>query len=670
MYILALVLLILHFKLANYDIRRILIHTSIIAPFVFFSVQMVTEAVTIDELQYIFTFIDPENIKNHGVLSMIVLYEYKFSQIFIGIFFALIPAIIREQLGTTNLAILYKVAHYFLMLIIILLIARVWRTQIFENKEEKRLHASESALLAVLIGLPLSCLLLKVCNYDSGSTYPALLGFSLLWGAYKKKSVAEGFAGTLVTALGVLDKWTALPYWCICVVLFAHLFIENRKGEGIKKYVYGVLAVIISYSAALCISLLELVYANIYQGGLCAPINIGNIAFSFTHAARVILSGDMSVDYYNVNAYNSDAFMYVLIVIFALLGCLFIMEIVFKVLASYHINETNLVNKVCAFILLISIVGGIIAAYCIPLRISPYIAIQEGNYLSTDGFDGWTYHYGAKTATGHFVCKVCYMCATVLCSYPTVVTVLAVVAAVLIIKKEIENTNGNFFAGLFWFCSILLLALYAIAGMPSDARYFSFSIYALIISVIYYLNQFYCHTKLTNRLVVTGSILFVIEMLFYSPNIINFSPIWIIHSNEHNQTIRTGEWYAGESMLWGEELAIGGNKIKNLVDEQNQDMDYSKVNIYTNYGGAWLRKFRDKSFFTVKNVYSGIDEIRFTENAYYIFSKYRLFRGEVPGFINEIVPIDTIEFKGDIGAWIYRGDQLNEYREYFEEINR
>lgn len=663
-YIIAAALLLLHFKLAKYNNKAAVLHTLLIMPFLYFSVSMLTEAVIIDEPQYIFSFINPEEIKNQGNFSMKALYEYRLSQLIIGTLFALIPGKVRAAAALTELGILYKVIHFFWMYLTALAIARIWRKQIFKNNDGMRVRLSEDALLIALIGLPLSCLFLKVCNYDSGSTYPALLGFSMLWGAYRDKSIKEGAAATLITASGVLEKWTALPYWCICVVLFAHLVIETREN---KKYFYGLLAVMGSYGFAILFSFFYLIYARFYQGGLCAPVNIGNITFSFTHAARAAIVGDMGVDYNDPAAYNADAVLYVFLVIFAMAGCLAVMEAVLFFIKKNGINVSNLFHKICAGIIPIFIIGGIISAYFIPLKIAPYLEIQPGYYPSADSFDGSVYHYGAKTAIGHFLCKIGYMCGTIICSYPTIVTVLAIVTAVYVLKNKVSDSPTNLFAGLFWICSILLMGIYAVMGMPSDARYFSFSIYAFVFVILYYANQFYILNKTSNGLMMAGMVCFAAEMVMYAPNFKNFSPIWVEHSREHNETIRVGEWYIGENMFWGEELAIGGNRIKNRVDKETPGQDYSQINIYTNYGTVWLYNWGKEEPFHIQSLYSD-EKVMFDENSYFILSKFRLYREDVPAFIYEVKPMDTIQFKGDIGAWIYRGDQLKQYEDYFLSV--
>lgn len=654
-YLLAICMLAFHFKFAGYEKKGIIIHTIIIAPFLYFSINMLTEVVTADEGQYIFAFVDPQNIKMRGSFAFKVLYEYKFSQLTIGTIFSVIPTYVRERMGEDGCAVLYKILHYFLMLLISLMTARVWRNQIFEEKSKEKLRVSEDALLITLIGMPLACLLLKVCNYDSGSTYLAILGFSLLWGAYKRKSLRQGFWSTMVVALGVLDKWTALPYFCIAVVLFAHLIFETSDD---KKYVRGLLGAICVYISSNVLGLITLLCLKITQGGLIAPIGIGNVTFSFTHAARGLLSPDMSIDYTDATAYDNDALRYVFLIIIAIAVCYTVVEFLIRIIND---RLVLVINKCCAIFEIAVFAWGGYAAYRIPLKIAEYSPIKQGYYQSLDNFDGWTYHYGAKTAIGHFLYKIGYMFGTIICSYPTLIMICILTVAFIIVLRKREFFTDSF-AGLLWSSALLLMLAYAVAGLPSGARYFSFSIYMLALVAIFYGNKIFDFKSPQQRSVITmGMILAVFEMALYLPNFANFSPIWIVHDADHNHSIRKGEWYIGETMLWGEELAIAGNKIQRLTDAES-------VKLFTNYGGMWLQKKKDKRV-EVKSIYTSLSELEFDESTYYVFNKFRLFRDDVPEFIYDLEPVETIEFKGDIGAWIYRGDQLKSYQYYFEEIN-
>lgn len=305
-----------------------------------------------------------------------------------------------------------------------------------------------------------------------------------------------------------------------------------------------------------------------------------------------------------------------------------------------------------------------ICAYVFSCHISPYLAIEPGYYISADGLDGWTYHYGARTFIGHFIAKLCYMCATVICNYPSAVLCMLALSAGLALKHGQDDRMTV--CNLVYTSGIALLALYVMAGLPSDARYYSYPILIIVLSSIYTCYLYYHGTKMKNIFALSLTILWILEMLLYVPNIKAFSPIWVMRDRSFNESVRKGEWYAGEVMFWGENVALAGRKIKNIVD-LNDDISYSDVTIYNDYGNIWI----ENPGFSFKEL-GDYDGSGLDEKTFIVLNKFALFRKDVPLFLESVDPMDTISYKGEIGAWIYRGDQLKEYEEYFfqEQRNR
>lgn len=230
----AVLLLVLHYRNAGYNKKELLVCTVLLVPILYFSINMVTEVVTADEAQYEECITDIRNLKEYGAATK-MLFEYKFSQLTIGSIFWLIPQGVREKLGNNNIWMIYKCLHWLLMYVISLVVMTIWRKDILSiDNQKKQNRLAENLVLVTLIGMPLTCLLMKVTNYDAGSTYPAILGISMMWAAFNKDDQKLGFWATIVVALGVLDKWTALLYWMIAVVLFCFLIGKDGKNWAEK----------------------------------------------------------------------------------------------------------------------------------------------------------------------------------------------------------------------------------------------------------------------------------------------------------------------------------------------------------------------------------------------------------------------------------------------------
>jgi len=325
--------------------------------------------------------------------------------------------------------------------------------------------------------------------------------------------------------------------------------------------------------------------------------------------------------------------------------------LVYAYLSKNKNSMTTLLLKIDGALLLLLSIGGVIGAYCVPAKLYPYVQIEEGAYVAKASFDDLVYTYGAKTAFGHLCGKFIYQWATIVSNYPVAMLLILVVIGILLLIRQ--HDESLLICSLFLSAALGLLVLYAIASLPSEAKYDSYPI--LVISLMgIYLFYYYSSDFLSKKHVLTlGYLLYIIEMLCYVPNVKSFSPIWLWHDQQYNKTIRTGEMYAGETMFWGEHVAIAGNVIRELEKGENAD----DIVIYSNYGFTWP----NNPGYTIEFVgWKEPSDLRFDDNAYYLLSKFALFRGEIPQYIYDVEPLYTIEYKGEIGAWLYRGDQLNE----------
>lgn len=645
-------ILFVHYKRARYDTKKALLWCLLFIPVLYFSINMVTEIVTADELQYEMCMTDVRNLK-HQISAPAVLYEYKLTQLTIGTVFLLIPPFVKEALNENNIWMLYKCIHWLLIYFLALGTTNIWRKWILVNNGEKRNRIAENIVLAILIGLPLSCLLIKVTNYDAGSTYPAILGVSMLWAAYKTQNRKMGFWATVITALAVMDKWTALPYWAISVILFALIFIKNED-EYIKKVIGTIRAVVLSFAGAMGLSVLYFVFAFFQQNGFIRKIDLGVIAFSFTHAVREIITGEMAV-----NSSNADILLLLPLGIL-LIACVLSLDFLSSKIFKTTQKAASVYLKADAALIIIGIIGGVVTAYFVPVRISPYLPIENGFYNTTDSFTGWTYHFGAKTAIGHFVAKIGYICATIIANYPTIVLLLALLICIsMLSKKKKKDVEDMYFCSMLLSAAIALLVLYAIVGLPYDARYYSYSIIVFALILLYLSYSCLKFSGGCQLLLSVGALVYLFEMLLYIPNIKAFSPIWLWHNSEWNNEVRVGEWSAGETMFWGEEIAIAGRRLDLIIRDTENEI--GEITFYSNYGSVWP----GNPGYKIKSIYKS--DLSFEKNDYYILNKFSLFRDAKPPFLNKIDPVATINYKGEVGAWIYRGEDLKDYTDYFVE---
>ncbi len=661
MLILAFAILVIYYWKAQYG-KRAIPWLLFSIPMLYFSINMVTECVTADEYQYMTAFIDIENIGNHTD-PMKVVYEYRISQMVFGTIFKLIPYSVKGLLELNELVRIYKIIHWFFFFGIVLLISHIWRDKILEKDIDNiKFQIMDNVILYSLLALPVSCLMLKVANYDASNVYFAVLGFSMMAAADKKHSRKYAYLGTIAAVFGCMDKWVGCIYWCICVVFFIYLELRENNSFGFRQFYNAIKYCFIATIIAVGISWLNLVYLDFLSGGLCVKINIGNVLFPFTNTLRAVTGGGNVIDYADGSAYNSGSIGYLAAVMGIILIFTFVCVAYDRINAKYDGILSKLLAYLNAFLLCLCIVGGVIGAYSISQFWAPIREIEEGYYNSTDSFGSIIYHFGATNAVEHFVYKLFYAYATILCNYPTVILLLFILGIYISVKRVYILKND--FIQIIMFISLIQPILFSIAGEPAGERYYGVTILLQVVICCYYIyiGKIEISAKIYQRIFGVVCLLYVAEMLLFVPNIKIFSPVWVVHSKEYKESIRKGEWYAGEAMTWGEDISIAGNMIKNIVDKQGIE-DYGSISIYGNYGYIWL----NNPGFNIGAIGKGWggQNYKWDDTEYLVLSKFTLFRDDVPEFIYEVEPIATIKYNGEISTWIYKGSQLEKYKEYF-----
>lgn len=630
-------------------------------PILFLSINMVSEIITADEYQYMIAFIDMKNIKDYAC-AFKALHTYRTSQMLFGSFFSIIPESIKSYFDTNELIRGYKILHYFVFFLISIGISWIWRNKILDKDISNiRFRIADNAILYCLLALPVSCLMLKVCNYDASNVYFAILGFSLIIAAEKESNLRLAYAGTIAAAFGCLDKWSNLLYWCICAMFFVYIGVRVYQKWYLKllnAFKYGIICI----GSAITISWLNLVYLKLLAGGeLYSDINSRLVLFPFTYMLQILFV-DNKMTAFDDEIFSNGIIRSLIIIMILIIVCALLLVLFDLINKKMKLALSRLLTNVNAILLSVCIISGILAAYFIPQFLSPFKEIEEGFYNSTDSFNSVIYHFGAVNGLQHFIHKVAYAFATILCNYPTVVLLILGLNIYLYIKKSKELMENYFIHIIMFICTIFPI-LFSVAGQPAGERYYGVTILMMAIISVYNVYNSKIHFKYNRIIACIVCIGFIGEMLIYVPNIKIFSPIWVVHSLEYKNTIRKGEWYAGESMTWGEDMAIAGNMIKDMVDNEGVK-DYSDISIYGNYGHIWL----GNPGFNIGVIDKGVnvDGYKWDNTEYMVLSKFKLYRYDIPDFIYSIEPVATIKYNGEVSSWIYTGDQLKEYKEYFE----
>lgn len=151
-----------------------------IAPIVFFSINMVTDTITADEMQYMNAIVDLAHIEDVGVASKLML-QYRTSQMIFGTIFNLIPRTIFERLSRTELIVIYKIMHWIVFYLVGLAIIAIVKIKYMRQSTSisKNILAYLLCFYSVM-GLPMTMSIMKVCNYDASNIMFGTLGILLI----------------------------------------------------------------------------------------------------------------------------------------------------------------------------------------------------------------------------------------------------------------------------------------------------------------------------------------------------------------------------------------------------------------------------------------------------------------------------------------------------------
>lgn len=503
-----------------------------------------------------------------------------------------------------------------------------------------------------LIGLPLSCLLLKVCNYDAGCIYFGIAGISLLVLADKRKDLRLAFIAVIVSLLSCLEKWAGLPYWCICVAGLGVL-TRKYKNNSWLAILYELESILIS----VFICLLSLVYIRLIEEQGLVDMSVGVVLFPIYFMFSMFIKYD-GIHYDDFAYYDNMVFEFLPVVVIAIIVFSFLLTVGWKAW-NRVCNSKWFIPLSAGFVLTFFFIS-IISCFTVIRGVYPFTEIPEGYYVPGESMNGTTYFYNASTRWGYLLCVAFYSFSVVLTNLPSVILAAAIIACVLAFGRSGRVRNDEeYIIYLIGVLTVFLPVGYSLAGDPAVPRYFGVSVTFIPLLSIYTIYRYMSDFEKIKAAEPAMYLLFIAEMLIYIPNYTTFAPVWLYRSPEWKQSVRQGEWATAEAMMWGEDLAIAGTKIEDML---GSDTDYERYTIYGNYGSVWLQN----PGFIIKSMLNDADTLSFTEYDYYVFTKFKVYRSPEPDFLYEIEPDATIKYNGEIAAWIYRGDRIADRTSYFE----
>lgn len=632
--------------------KRAFLVTALSCPAFYFLVYKSTQFWIIDTNKYLDRFIDLTQVSE---LFPSCLVTFSFSLMLVGTFNLLIRYFLGNRIDLT-LVMAEKLAMMFHLLVGVIItfviIWVIWR--FFTSEEMKQSIKSRYIYLLgmcyIIFLLPLYILETKIFNYDALSCLPGILALFLCLAGVRHKNSKLLIAAIILSTLASMEKVMASPILEMSIVIFAVFYAVGKKKSG--RTILTVLEyTLFGYAIYIIINVAVHIYTSVFLlNGESIVYNAETIFYALNDPISRVVKG-ASLDGGNQ---TGDVFAVFFVIVAAGIVLTYIvrlfqnrtlMEKIEKILPYYN-----------AVILLIIIAGGVYATFFVTLKIYPYIDFLPGECRDVIQFDDWKYNYGGSTKLGQSLFLTLDSLGQLLNSISSAHLLLLLIFVAGSLTKKIRVGDEDD----FWIQCIIggtctLILGYAVVGIPPDAKYKSLFIIALVICVFLCIAKYLVSKR---REIILGVVLFglmVTEVFMYRPNELVFSPIWNIKSETEKSYPTTGEFRIGEAMSWGFHNMLAGEKIEIWAEENK--IPFEQIYVYSDYYSKWLEN-PGMDFRVIK---SSKDISDFGEKDFYIFSRFALFREEIPEFIYKEEPFDTVSYRGEIVAWIYQGEQLEKY---------
>lgn len=638
-FLLLLAEIILFFALSKLRFDNRFLCLVISLPFIVFSLAMVSEAVMIDEWQYMTEFININRMNPLGEVYVKTSYQYRFSEGLYGTIFLIIRYFIRDMSDHRAL-VLYKMFHWLLCYVISVIITSLYASLI-KGQTKVRIQSTLLVLYS-LIALPVACYLMKICNYDSMNSYLALLGIAFGVYYYKKKKAIYGILAVIVSSLGSLEKNFGVVYLGLTILVL--IYASNKKYEMsfIKRLLMNFAISVIAYFTAIVISITNLFYIRFLQGQKVDSLETA--IYPITYIFDSLLTRG-----------NSKISILLLICVSAVFSFLvYLSEKKFK-------QWKNVADTVTFVVIILMMLIGVIGAFCLKQYYAEFIQ-SETAYIGIVG-GGSKIYYPATTKIGFWLMHIAFFISTYIAAYPTVYLLYIFLGAL-----SLKKSDDDYLLYLLYLVAIVLPLFKLLGGMPTAIRQFMVEIELLAILSIYYFfsNELLLKNRIVQVLSKIGIIVFGIEMIACMPNYGTYSPIWLIRNKQFLDSVELGVFQVCEGMHSGEEMAIGTELVNNQVKENGQNI--KDIIIYCNYTTYWLGDpgYDNDNIHSIRYMSDEIVEnIKFSENEYFILSQTTLFRHKIPAFLDSVTPVAKHKVRGETTIWVYRGDQLKNYKDYF-----
>lgn len=544
-----------------------------------------------------------------------------------------------------------KVLHWLISFVLLLLCIRVFLSLIKQEESRSALYLS----LGTVLLLPVVILAFKVYNYDSFSMLFSILGLLLFLQGFSSGR-AEILAGITCLALASQEKLIASPLLLICIIL-AGLQAAMRKESSKEQLKSAFLMSSCAFFCAAGVLALTFFTMAVIRGGNMPSFHPAHILNSIISWTWVVLRKSNAVS--NAGSWKDLLQLPLWVIGLAFLAgsvsaCFVrIILIVRKADVRFLYWFRNKPWFMSAVFQISVTVIGIVSAFYLKAYLYPHFPVSPGRYVPTILFNDTAVHFNAPDFKWHLLLSIGWAYAVFVTAIPSVWLVASFFLAFRNCSSMNSCTSAEKKLNYLKMAVLLVPGLYGLFMIPVGSRYLNLFLLLFILITISELLSEISRFSSFRRAVLIGFLLVAtfLEVLPFYPANASFRPWWLSYSDDYMRKPSKGElnpWGMG----WGEGVSIIGKKLtgKYRSDGDNE----TKVRLYTNYPGGWLRRKPNISIIEITDTTSLFS---YGEHDYYLFNRMGVTQSHLP-FPDTVKPFMTLDFRGFVQAWVFRGSDI------------
>jgi hypothetical protein len=576
-----------------------------------------------------------------------------------------LPVMIHHKffpaLTDVQVKILLKDLHWLLSFLVILAIHHVLSEHFVPPKNKKVFFVG---FIYTALLLPTNALALKVFNYDALSMLPGVLALLCAWAALKTQRPGYAWASIISAFLAAQEKMVTSPILLISLAVFG--CVQTASDKSRRRYTRMAGYLLLGIAAVVVIGLgeaLMIARARHWDSWqellLSVPDPLVTWILPFL---KFTFGSEMPWQIQTAQRLYLLPISLMLIYLLAL-GLLFAS----RLLRDRTASLTRAIACVNMVLLPVILVAGIIGFYWVHPYLAPYTPVAPGDYQPGSGFGFADPHFGAHSLAQHLALSVAYAYAHFVSAIPSIFWLVYIA----IVVAQILRQPGDTELGIEVLLTVgLLIPLgFGLFQIPSSRRYLDIGLFlATLMLVLKIVRLPECSAPVVKPAAAASFVaLLVLEILPFAPLYGPFRPIWLNHDRESATTVTLGQplipWHG-----WGEETMQVGHWLEGqcVPSERSQAgsgnpsaQPCGAITLYSVYSGEWLDEETEIRWLPLWRTSPG--DLGYTEFDYYIINRNSVIQGrEGVESLPDTEPVFVIAYRGEITAWVYRGDRLRE----------